>query len=56
MMMFTREPSGRRASSYGFDSSTRRPIGAMIRSMTRMTCSSDWNVTSESWSFPFRST
>ena len=36
MTMFTREPSGRRASTYGDDSSTRRPSGAMIRSMIRM--------------------
>src|SRR2546427_616651 len=56
MMMFTREPSGKRASSYGFASSTRRPIGAMIRSITRMTCSSLTNVTSESCSLPLRST
>ena len=38
MMTFTREPSGRRASTIGDDSSTRRPIGAMMRSITRMMC------------------
>jgi hypothetical protein len=37
MMALTREPSVRRASTIGDDSSTRRPIGAMIRSMMRMT-------------------
>ena len=40
MIAFTREPSGRRASTRGLVSSIRRPIGAMIRSMTRSTCSS----------------
>ena len=34
-MMFTREPSGRRASTIGDDSSTRRPSGARMRSMMR---------------------
>jgi hypothetical protein len=33
MIALTREPSVRRASTIGDDSSTRRPIGAMIRSM-----------------------
>ena len=37
MIAFTREPSVRRASTIGLDSSTRRPIGAMMRSMMRMT-------------------
>ena len=37
MMAFTREPSARRASTIGLDSSMRRPIGEMIRSMMRMT-------------------
>ena len=37
MIAFTREPSVRRASTMGLDSSTRRPIGAMMRSMMRMT-------------------
>ena len=36
MIALTREPSGRRASTRGLDSSMRRPSGAMIRSMTRM--------------------
>ena len=38
-MALTREPSGRRASTIGDDSSMRRPSGATIRSMTRITCS-----------------
>ena len=45
MITLTREPSTRRASTIGDDSSTRRPIGAMMRSMMRITCSSFWNVT-----------
>src|SRR5713101_5324786 len=46
--MLTREPSGRRASTIGDDSSTRRPIRATIRSITRRRSrslsktSSDW--------------
>ncbi|MCY1373707.1 hypothetical protein D9M69_609970 [compost metagenome] len=33
MMAFTREPSGRRASTMGLDSSTRRPMRETILSM-----------------------
>ena len=40
MIAFTREPSGRRASTRGLVSSMRRPSGVMIRSMIRRTCSS----------------
>ena len=40
MIALTREPSGRRASTRGLDSSMRRPSGVMIRSMIRSTCSS----------------
>ena len=40
MIAFTREPSGRRASTRGLVSSMRRPSGVMIRSMMRTTCSS----------------
>ena len=40
MIAFTREPSGSRASTYGDDSSTRRPSGATIRSIRWRTCSS----------------
>jgi len=36
MMMLTREPSGRRASTIGDDSSTRRPMRETIRSAMRM--------------------
>ena len=45
MIALTREPSTRRASTIGLDSSTRRPSGATMRSMMRITCSSFWNVT-----------
>ena len=55
MMALTREPSVRRASTIGLDSSTRRPIGAMIRSMMRMTWSSFWKTTLVSSSLPERS-
>jgi hypothetical protein len=55
MIAFTRDPSARRASTMGDDSSTRRPIGAMIRWMIRMTCSSFWNVTLVSSRRPSRS-
>ena len=37
MMALTREPSVRRASTMGLDSSTRRPMGLMMRSMMRIT-------------------
>jgi hypothetical protein len=48
MMALTREPSGRRASTIGLESSQRRPSGAMMRSMMRRTCSSLSNLTSVS--------
>ena len=37
MIALTRDPSVRRASTIGLDSSMRRPIGAMIRSIMRIT-------------------
>ena len=40
MIAFTREPSGRRASTIGLASSQRRPSGATMRSMIRITWSS----------------
>ena len=43
MMALTREPSGRRASTYGEDSSIRRPIRLMILSMIRRRCASSTN-------------
>ena len=55
MIALTREPSVRRASTIGDDSSMRRPIGAMIRSMMRMTWSSFWKTTLVSSSLPDRS-
>jgi len=39
MMAFTREPSGRRASTMGLDSSMRRPMGETMRRMMFITCS-----------------
>ena len=54
-MALTREPSVRRASTIGLDSSTRRPIGAMMRSMMRITWSSFWKTTLVSSSLPERS-
>ena len=56
MIAFTREPSGKRASTVGDDSSMRRPSGETMRSMTRITCSSSLNSTSVSSSLPLRST
>jgi hypothetical protein len=55
MIAFTREPSGSRASTIGLDSSQRRPSGAMIRWITRSTCSASAKRTSVSWSLPSRS-
>ncbi len=51
-MALTREPSTRRASTIGLDSSTRRPMGAMMRSMMRITWSSFWKATLVSSSLP----
>jgi hypothetical protein len=49
---FTREPSGRRASTMGEESSMRRPTLDTMRSMTCLRCCSFWNATSVSWSRP----
>ena len=43
MIALTREPSARRASTSGEDSSIRRPTRETIRSMTRRRCSSEVN-------------
>jgi len=56
MMQFTREPSGRRASTNGWLSSTRRPMGATIRSMTLRTCWSSAKARSVLLRIPARST
>lgn len=56
MMMLTREPSSRRASTSGEDSSTRRPSGVRMRSMMFMRCAVSWNFASVSSSLPMRST
>ena len=45
MIALTREPSGRRASTIGEDSSMRRPICATIRLMMRRRCESSLNRT-----------
>ena len=55
MIALTRLPSARRASTYGCDSSMRRPSGATMRSITAMTLASSENWQSESTSFPPRS-
>jgi hypothetical protein len=56
MIAFTREPSGKRASTRGVDSSMRRPTREMIRSMIRRRCASSRNWTSVISSLPRRST
>ena len=48
MIALTREPSGRRASTIGELSSTRRPTPLTMRSMTRIRCWSSWNVVGSS--------
>ena len=55
MMAFTREPSGRRASTYGDDSSMRRPIRLMILSMMRSRCASSTNCALVRVILPWRS-
>src|SRR5262249_19035884 len=55
-MTLTREPSGRRASQIGFDSSTRRPTPVTIRVAMDMTCELSRNLTSDNSSLPLRST
>ena len=42
-MALTREPSARRASTIGEDSSTRRPIAETMRSMMLIKCASSRN-------------
>ena len=56
MIALTRLPSGSRASTIGLDSSHRRPRGATIRWITRMTWSASLNVMSVLYSLPSRST
>jgi len=55
MMMFTREPSGRRASTIGLDSSTRRPRGVTMRSTMRISSALLRNTIFVSTSRPRRS-
>ncbi len=52
----TRDPSGSRASTRGLVRSIRRPIGVMIRSMIRSTCSSFRKPVSTRSILPCRST
>ena len=56
MTTFTRDPSFRRASHMGVDSSTRRPTRLTIRSMTWRIWRSDSNVTEERIGSPLFST
>ena len=56
MTALTREPSGRRASTIGVDSSMRRPSGVTMRSMARRRASSVEKLAPESVSLPFCST
>ncbi len=53
---FTREPSGRRASHSGFDSSMRRPISLTILSMMRRRWVSSTKVAVDFSRRPLRST
>ena len=55
MIAFTRDPSGRRASTIGLASSMRRPVWATIRSITCSRCRSEANWTSVSSIWPLRS-
>ena len=56
MIALTREPSARRASTSGEDSSIRRPTRETMRSMTRRRCSSEVNRVVVRSSLPLRST
>jgi hypothetical protein len=56
MIALTREPSGRRASTIGELSSTRRPIRDTMRSMICMRCASSRKITDVGSSLPRRST
>ena len=53
---FTREPSFRRASQIGVDSSTLRPTRLTIRSITCRICRSDSKVTADNAGSPLFST
>ena len=55
MIALTREPSARRASTIGLDSSMRRPTELTIRSMICCRWRSSLNVMSVGSSRPFRS-
>ncbi len=55
MIALTREPSCRRASTIGLDSSMRRPTMLTMRSMMRNRCASFWKTMSVSSSRPSRS-
>ena len=56
MTAFTREPSSRRASTSGLDSSMRRPTLFTIRSITRMRCPGSRKWRSVRPTLPLRST
>ena len=56
IITLTLEPSIRRASAIGEDSSTRRPTRETIRSITRITCVSSSKTTALFWILPLFST
>ncbi|MCY1311325.1 hypothetical protein D9M70_616110 [compost metagenome] len=56
MMTLMRPPSGRRASTIGLDSSSRRPSGAKMRRTMRMTCSESAKRSVSRSSMPWRDT
>ena len=56
MMMLTREPSGRRASTIGLDSSTRRPICPAMRCAMCTRCCASRKASDTGSSRPLRST
>ena len=56
MTALTRDPSGRRASTIGLASSTRRPSGARMRSITCRRWASSWKRASTGAMRPARST
>ena len=56
MIALTRDPSGKRASTMGEESSMRRPTAETMRSITCSRCLSFWKRTSVGSSLPWRST
>jgi hypothetical protein len=56
MITLMRPPSGRRASTIGLDSSSRRPSGARMRRTMRITCSESAKRTVSRSNLPWRET